>query len=120
VDFPLTIRQCELENVFVNLDKSLLWIEDSFMARRKTVPNHDDDFMKQLRAKRGALSELAFKLGIRPQATHLWHRVPLDRVSDVSKILDVPKSKIRPDHYSGDDDSPTKRKLTSTESIIEG
>jgi pyruvate kinase len=56
--------------------------------------------MRQLRKKRGALSELAFKLGIRPQATHLWRRVPLDRVGDVSKILGVPKAKIRPDHYT--------------------
>jgi hypothetical protein len=60
--------------------------------------------MTQLRKQRGMLSHLAFRLGIRPQATHLWRQVPLDRVGDVSKILGVPKSKIRPDHYSGDDD----------------
>ena len=71
------------------------------MARRKTLSDQDDDFIRQLRATRGALSELAYKLGISPQAVHLWRRVPLDRVGDVAKILGITKSKIRPDHYSG-------------------
>jgi hypothetical protein len=80
------------------------------MARHKTSPSQDDKFIAHLRSQRGALSELAFKLGIRPQATHLWHQVPLNRVSIVSDILGIPKSRIRPDQYSKKDNVPKKRK----------
>jgi DNA-binding transcriptional regulator YdaS (Cro superfamily) len=48
-------------------------------------------------------SELARRLGIRPQSVQQWvqaRRIPAERVVDVEKATGVPRSLLRPDLYA--------------------
>jgi len=45
------------------------------------------------------LAWLADELKIKRQAVHAWKRVPAQRMMDVSRVLDVPCERLRPDLY---------------------
>jgi DNA-binding transcriptional regulator YdaS (Cro superfamily) len=72
-------------------------------ARKKTPKNqHLEDAkeaMRELRAKRGALSQLAVELGVTAQAVHLWEVVPIQRVLEVERITGISRRRLRPDYF---------------------
>jgi len=49
--------------------------------------------------RRGNLSEIARKLGVRKQAVSGWQRVPAERVQSVSEITGIPVWRLRPDVF---------------------
>lgn len=59
------------------------------------------EVMQRLRAKRGALSDLAVELGLTAQAVHQWEVVPIQRVLEVERILGIPRQQLRPDFFAG-------------------
>jgi len=56
-------------------------------------------FMRELRAERGRVTQLATALGLSPQAVHKWQVVPLARVIDVERATGISRRKLRPDHH---------------------
>lgn len=73
-------------------------------ASKKTQKNqHLEDAreaMRELRSKRGALSQLAVKLGVTAQAVHLWEVVPIQRVLEVERITGISRQRLRPDFFA--------------------
>jgi DNA-binding transcriptional regulator YdaS (Cro superfamily) len=59
----------------------------------------EDKTLLMLRRDRGRLTELAHKLGLRPQAVHQWRRVPIARVLEVEAITGINRKLLRPDFY---------------------
>jgi DNA-binding transcriptional regulator YdaS (Cro superfamily) len=73
-------------------------------TRRKRAnghtPNPDwDRAIRKIRATRGLSMRIAEELGIRPQAVHAWHRVPITRVLDVERITGLSRHFLRPEIY---------------------
>jgi DNA-binding transcriptional regulator YdaS (Cro superfamily) len=57
------------------------------------------EVMRELRSKRGALSQLAVELGVTAQAVHLWEVVPIQRVLEVERITGISRQRLRPDYF---------------------
>lgn len=72
-------------------------------AKKKTPKDqHLEDAreaMRELRRKRGALSQLAVELGLTAQAVHVWEVVPIQRVLEVERITGISRRRLRPDYF---------------------
>jgi hypothetical protein len=72
-------------------------------AKKKTPQNQHveqaKEVMRELRSKRGALSQLAVELGVSAQAVHLWEVVPIARVLEVERITGISRRRLRPDFF---------------------
>jgi DNA-binding transcriptional regulator YdaS (Cro superfamily) len=65
-----------------------------------------------LTQKRGAVSQLARRLGITHSAILQWRgRVPLKRIAAVERITGIPRDVLRPDLRSLFKPGPVSRKL---------
>jgi len=61
-----------------------------------------EQLLKYLNEERGRRYKLAVELKISPSAISMWNgKVPLDRLSDVSKITGIPMQELRPDFFDG-------------------
>jgi DNA-binding transcriptional regulator YdaS (Cro superfamily) len=73
-------------------------------ARKKTPQKQHVEqarkVMRELRSKRGALSQLAVELGVTAQAVHLWEVVPIQRVLEVERITGISRQRLRPDFFN--------------------
>ncbi|MBL6077296.1 pyruvate kinase [Belnapia sp. T18] len=56
-----------------------------------------DPELEDILARRGAVTRIAAALGISPAAVSQWQRVPAERVADLSRLLDLPPHRLRPD-----------------------
>ncbi len=56
-----------------------------------------DAVLEELLARRGTLTRIATGLGISPAAVSQWHRVPAERVEELSRLLGLPAHQLRPD-----------------------
>jgi len=58
-----------------------------------------DRIVTQIRATRGLPVEVARACGIERSAVYQWHRVPVEQVHTVAKVLDLTPEQIRPDIF---------------------
>ncbi|MCA3271253.1 MAG: pyruvate kinase [Roseomonas sp.] len=56
-----------------------------------------DPNLEALLARRGTVKQIAAALGISTAAVSQWKRIPEDRVSELSKALNLPPESLRPD-----------------------
>ncbi len=49
--------------------------------------------------KVGGISQLAAGLGIARQAVYQWKKIPVERVADIERLTNVPRSELRPDIF---------------------
>lgn len=84
---------------FYGLSSSILTF---FSAMLKTTM---DTGIELIRAKRGAMSEIARQLGLSKQAVTQWERVPDSHLGRVSDIVQIPPWELRPDLYRSRDNS---------------
>jgi len=64
------------------------------MARKKV-----DQAIKKIRETRGLAIRVAEACGIARNAVYQWDRVPVERVHDVAKVLEMTPEQIRPDIF---------------------
>lgn len=62
-------------------------------------PKDGTDVVDRLKAEKGRMAALAREMGISRSAIGQWKKVPLDRVPEVARILDIPHHLIRPDVF---------------------
>jgi DNA-binding transcriptional regulator YdaS (Cro superfamily) len=58
-----------------------------------------DKVMTKIRAERGLSIKVAKACGIARAAVYQWSQVPVERVHDVAKVLDMTPEQIRPDIF---------------------
>jgi len=71
-------------------------------AHDRTAPITDPTLLR-LRQERGALTRIAHKLGIKPQALHQWRCVPLEWVNKFELATGIPREILRPDFFGADE-----------------
>jgi len=54
----------------------------------------------KIRGVRGLAVRVADACGIKPQAVRQWEKVPVNRVIEVSKVIGMKPSEIRPDLHA--------------------
>jgi len=61
-----------------------------------------EQLLRYLNEERGRRYKLAVDLNISPSAISMWNgKVPLDRLSDVSRLTGIPMEELRPDFFEG-------------------
>lgn len=73
-----------------------------------TIFNRGDHAIRLIRRRRGTMARIASALGLRGATVQRWATVPLEYVFDVSKIIQVPVERLRPDFFMKD---PTRAGL---------
>lgn len=60
--------------------------------------------IKQIAEKAGGVVALSKSLGLSRGAVSQWSKVPIERVSEVSRLTGIPREHLRPDIF----DNPTQ------------
>ena len=66
-----------------------------FSYEHPQLSHERDPVLTELLAKRGMLTFLARELGIGKSAVAMWKRIPEHHIGPISKLLGVPRWKLR-------------------------